>query len=416
MNIITALNNPNINKKIKENANFNIIGNDIQYQEGIIEMLEKNGEIDLIIISELLPGEYSFRDIINKIKQINNKIDIIPILKEKNEEINNYLISKGIFNIFFNNELTIEELIKIINEKNNIKKEIEINEEIKKLKKIILEKNNKKINIKIFNNNKIKKIKNNLIKYLKNKNKKINNIKSNKKIISVIGPGGVGKSSFCTIFAKLIKNKKILIIDFDILNSSINSIFGTKKYPKKFKENSSKIGVDKLIIKVDKNINILCATKFLVDENYKKTKEEFSNELNVLKDKYDLIIIDNSSECFFEYTKEILKKSDLILFLVEPNLIELKKSKNLLNIYINKWKIKKEKINIVFNKININSIDNKILKTLFSDFNILGKIKININYNLIINKSFKFINKKIKNDYLKIIKNCNLYDDSRDCP
>jgi len=409
MNIITALKNPNINKKIKEKTSFNIIGNDIQYQEGIIEMLGKNGEIDLIIISELLPGEYSFRDLINKIKQINNKIDIIPILKEKNEEINNYLISKGIFNVFFNNELTIEELIKIINEKNNIKKEIEINEEIKKLKKIILEKNNKKINIKIFNNNKIKKIKNNLFKYLKNKNKKINNIKNNKKIISIIGTGGVGKSSFCTIFAKLIKNKKILIIDFDILNSSINSIFGTKKYPKKFKENNAKIGLDKLIIKVDKNINILCATKFLVDENYKKTKEEFSNELNKLKDKYDLIIIDNSSECFFEYTKEILKKSDLILFLVEPNLIELKKSKNLLNIYINKWKIKKEKINIIFNKININSIDNKILKTLFSDFNILGKIKININYNLIINKSFKFINKKIKNDYLKIINKMNLW-------
>ena len=85
--------------------------------------------------------------------------------------------------------------------------------------------------------------------------------------------------------------------------------------------------MDKLIIKVDKNINILCATKFLVDENYKKTKEEFFTILNSLKDKYDLIIIDNSSECFFEYTKEILKRSDLILFLVEPNLIELKKSK-----------------------------------------------------------------------------------------
>ena len=68
MNIITALKNPNINNKLKEETSFNIIGNDIQYQEGIIEMLEKNGEIDLIIISELLPGEYSFRDLINKIK------------------------------------------------------------------------------------------------------------------------------------------------------------------------------------------------------------------------------------------------------------------------------------------------------------------------------------------------------------
>ena len=154
---------------------------------------------------------------------------------------------------------------------------------------------------------------------------------------------------------------------------------------------------------------MLCATKILVDEKYKKIKEEFYNILLELKNKYDLIIIDNSSECFFEYTKEILNKSDTIFFLVEPNVIELKKSRNLLDIYINKWKIKKEKINIIFNKININSIDDKILKMIFSDFKILGKIKININYNLIINKNFKFINKKIKKDYLKIIKNCNLF-------
>ena len=47
MNIITALNNPNLNKKIKEKTKFNIIGNDIQYQEGILEMLNQNEEIDL---------------------------------------------------------------------------------------------------------------------------------------------------------------------------------------------------------------------------------------------------------------------------------------------------------------------------------------------------------------------------------
>lgn len=410
MNIITALNNPKLNKKIREKTNFNIIGNDIQYKEGIIEMLEKNGEIELAIISELLPGEYTFIELIEKIKNKNKGIEIIAILKEDKEEIKNYLISKGVFDIFINNKISIEELIEKINEKNKIKKEIEINEEIKQLKKIILEKNNKKINIKLFNNKKIKIIKNKIINILKNKNNKINNLKNNKKIISVIGTGGVGKSSFCTIFAKIIKNKRILIIDFDILNSSINSIFGTIKNPIKKEDAKINKDVSDLIIKTDKNIEILCATKILVDKNYKKIKEEFSNILDDLKNKYDLIIIDNSSECFFEYTKEILNKSDLLFFLVEPNIIELKKSRNFLDIYINKWKIKKEKINIIFNKTNINSIDNKILKTIFSDFKILGKIKININYNLIINKNLKIINKKIKDDYKKIIQNCNLYN------
>ena len=402
MNIITALNNPRLSKKIKEKTNFSIIGTDIQYKEGIIEMLEKNGEIEMAIISENLPGESSFKELIEKIKAINKNIELIVILKEEKEDLKNYLITKGVFDIYLNNKISIEELIEKINEKNKIKKEMEINEEIKQLKKIILEKNKKNTNIKIIKNKL-----NNIIKKI-NKNKKVKKEKINKKIISVIGTGGVGKSSFCTIFAKLFNNKRILIIDFDILNSSINSIFGIKKKP--IKKNNIKFNnnIKNLIVKVDKKIDMLCATKILVDEKYKKIKEEFSNILLELKNKYDLIIIDNSSECFFEYTKEILNKSDTIFFLVEPNVIELKKSRNLLDIYINKWKIKKEKINIIFNKININSIDDKILKTIFSDFKILGKIKININYNLIINRNFKFINKKIKKDYLKIIKNCNL--------
>ena len=403
MNIITALNNPRLSKKIKEKTNFSIIGTDIQYKEGIIEMLEKNGEIEMAIISENLPGESSFKELIEKIKEINKNIELIVILKEEKEDLKNYLITKGVFDIYLNNKISIEELIEKINEKNKIKKEMEINEEIKQLKKIILEKNKKNTNIKIIKNKL-----NNIIKKI-NKNKKVKKEKINKKIISVIGTGGVGKSSFCTIFAKLFNNKRILIIDFDILNSSINSIFGIKKKP--IKKNNIKFNnnIKNLIVKVDKKIDMLCATKILVDEKYKKIKEEFSNILLELKNKYDLIIIDNSSECFFEYTKEILNKSDTIFFLVEPNVIELKKSRNLLDIYINKWKIKKEKINIIFNKININSIDDKILKTIFSDFKILGKIKININYNLIINRNFKFINKKIKKDYLKIIKNCNLF-------
>ena len=406
MNIITALNNPNLNKKIKEKTTFNIIGNDIQYQEGILEMLQKNEEINLIIISELLPGEIGFKELINKIKNINKKIEIIIFLNKENEELKNYLISKGIFNIFINNEITIENLIEIINKKNNNIKEIEINEEIKNLKKIILEKENKN-NFKKINNKIFFIIKNKIIKKINNLFKKNKLNKNNKnKIISVIGTGGVGKSTFCAIFAKLIKNKKILIIDFDILNSSINSIFNVKMYPDKAEEKN--ININDLIIKINKNINLLCVTKILVDEKYKKIKEEFFLELNKLKNKYDLIIIDNSSECFFEYTKEILNNSDLILFLQEPNLTELKKGKNLLNIYINRWNIKKEKINIIFNKINKNSIAEDILKTLFSDFSILGKIKTDINYNLIINRNIKFFNKKIKNDYLKIIKKLDL--------
>lgn len=89
-------------------------------------------------------------------------------------------------------------------------------------------------------------------------------------------------------------------------------------------------------------------------------------------------------------------------------MIELNKTKKILEKYINKWKIKKEKIKVVFNKININSINSKILKNLFSDFKILGKINFSNKYNLIINNNLKILNKKINKEYSNIIKKLKL--------
>ena len=404
MKIITALENPKTNEKLKKETDFEIIGNDIQYQEGVIEILEQNLSINLIIISELLPGQIGFKKIIERIRLINKEIEIIAILKDENEELKNYLISKGVFNIFYNNKITINELIKTINNIFKLKKENEINEEIKNLKKIILE--NNKPNKKILNKNINKNINN---KYLIIKNKILNKfiyknkikLENNKnKIISIVGTNGIGKSIFSSILAKLIINKKILLIDFDIFNQSINSIFNVKK--------TNKNNSNNLILRANKNIDLLCAVDFLFDEKFKVEKNRIKKLLEEYLNKYDLIIIDTTSECFFDYTKEILEKSDLIIFLAGGNLTELKKSKNLLDIYINKWKINKEKINIIFNKEDKNSVDNKILKTLFSDFNILEKIKLNNKFDLIINNNLKIIDKKIKNKFEKIIKEANL--------
>jgi len=88
-------------------------------------------------------------------------------------------------------------------------------------------------------------------------------------------------------------------------------------------------------------------------------------------------------------------------------LLEVKKAKRLLEIYLENWNIKKEKINIVFNKYNFNSINLNILKNIFNEIKIIGKINFNKNYNLIINKNNKIKNKlinlKIRKEYLKII-------------
>ena len=401
MKILTALQNPKTNEILKEKTKHNIIETDIQYQEGILETLEKNNKIDLIIISQLLPGNIGFKELINKIKIINNNIEIIAILENKNNELKDILKQKNINSIFYNNEITIDELINVIEEKDKNKKEMEIKKEIKLLKEIILE-NNKKIE-----QNKKEKKTNKILSILKEekikiiKKSKINNIKKFKnktnktqnKIISVVGIPGVGKSIFISLFSKNIKHKKILIIDFDIYNKSLDLIFGY----------NTKVQQEKAIIKINNNIDLLSKIEIFFKESYIE-KNKIKNILDSFSKKYDLIIIDNTSEYSCEHTKEILKNSDSIIFLSDANLIELNKTKKLLEKYINKWKIEKEKFNVVFNKININSINNKILNNLFSDFNILGKINFSNKYNLIINNNLKILNKKINKEYINIIK------------
>ena len=53
--IITALGNKELNEELKKQKKFQIISNDIPYQEGVLEILEKEKNIEFLILSELLP-------------------------------------------------------------------------------------------------------------------------------------------------------------------------------------------------------------------------------------------------------------------------------------------------------------------------------------------------------------------------
>ncbi len=200
----------------------------------------------------------------------------------------------------------------------------------------------------------------------------------------------------------MFENKKTLIIDFDILNKSIKTIFGVKEKVAEKKEIWNDNYLDNIIIKISSSVDLISGIDMIFQDGNKIKKEKIINILDKLKNKYKIILLDTSSECFMDYTKELIKCSDLSIFLVEANLIELKKSKKLLEIYTNEWGVKKEKINIIFNKYNKKSIDNNILNKLFYDFQILGYLKLNENYNYIINNNINYINKEIKEEYKKI--------------
>lgn len=401
--IVTALGNPYLNNQLIKEKEFEILTKDIQYQDGIFEMLEKEEKIDFLIISEILLGENKIENLVEKIKEKNRQIKIIIILEQKKEELENILYLKGVNKIYYNNDVEIEEIISFIKKEEKTENK-QINLETENLKEIL--------------------IKNNIYQEEENKNQKIENktkeeiklIKKengNKKIISVVGTGGVGKSIITLNLANIIKEKqeKILILDFDILNKSLHTILGVNQYSQKIKNKlekndliKNKLNVKDLIIKINKKVDLISGINLLFDSKYKISSQKMQFILEELKQYYDVIIIDTSSECFFDYTKNILHHSDTILFLLEANLLEIKKAKNLLTIYQEEWKIKEEKINIIINKYNENAVDDKIIKNIFSDYKILGKIKLNKKYNTLINKNFEedIFTKNIKKEYEKI--------------
>ena len=401
--IITALANPELNMNLRKIKEFEIMADDIQYQDGILEILEEKN-VDILILSELLKGEYNLKELIKKIKQKNPNIKIIILLEKENPEKIKIAKEEKADKIFFHHKVSVDEMIFYLKQ---ISLSTNIEEEIENLKKIILE-NKTQIKSK---ENLIKKIKAR-INYKLNKQQTVEN--TNKKIITIAGAHGTGKSLISTCLALDLKKEKqkILLLDLDLLNQSINTIFGKKIIPKKLSRKLKKDyqyevkNYHEFIIKINSHLDFICGKNILLPKE-KLNIQKLNNFLEKTKKEYDLILVDISSECFLDYTKLVLQKSDLVLFLTEGNLLEIKKSIHLLDIYLKEWNIKKEKINIVFNKYNKNSIDEKILKNIFIDFNILGKISFNKNYALMINKNMKnyFFSKKEKREYEKILNN-----------
>ena len=71
--IITAMNNPKLNEKLKKEENIEILANDICYDDGIFEIIEKYKKIDFLLISKKIYTNKKIEEIINIIKEKNKK-------------------------------------------------------------------------------------------------------------------------------------------------------------------------------------------------------------------------------------------------------------------------------------------------------------------------------------------------------
>ena len=365
---------------VKEN--YNVLCTDIQYKEGVLEFLEANSNVDYIILNEDIDGNISLEDLIAEIKKINKNTRIIFTSNKSydEEKLINILKNKNIYNN------------KTINEKQN--------------KNAIENKYHPKNNENIFSQKTLP------INNLFNFNKVIK--KNQKDIIAVLGPNGIGKSVFSILFAKTMESKKCLIIDFDVLNKSLHTIMGVKNYEEKIKRKiknndliKNKDILPKFIIHKNLKIDLLPAMNIILDPNYKLSDKKMKNIIDELKQNYDLIIIDTSSETFLDYTKELVNCANKAIFISGANILEVRKSERLLEIYNQDWNIDDRKINIVFNKCTDKSLDDTILREIFNKYNILGKIQLSDYYDFVINKKMteqSKLQKEIKDIKKQIIK------------
>lgn len=391
---------------------------DIQYKEGIIELLNENSDIDFIIVNDEIPGEYETEKLINDIYKINNKIKIILISKNEYKNVYGKLekYNFGIIKEIINEKKSNKKIYK----KCSDKKELDMSEKF--LKEKFEERDTENKSLKKDINNKISKNKNlksdNYLEDINSYNQiytKVNITSSNNnkrgKVISIIGANGVGKSVFSIMLSRKLVNKKIIIIDFDFFNESLHSILKVDKYSQKIKNNSTKgkININDFIINTSyENVDLISGLNIIFDYDKEKNSENINRVVKQLKRSYDIVIIDTSLQSFLDYTKKILEISDENIMISGANLLEVKKTKRLLQIYNEEWQISKSKIKLVFNKCTKNSIDNKTLKKIFYGYKIIGKIKLSDYYDIVINNSTQRLNtieKEIKEIGEKIIKN-----------
>lgn len=151
---------------------------------------------------------------------------------------------------------------------------------------------------------------------------------------------------------------------------------------------------------MDKNIDVIASSNIIFDKNYVCKKEKIEKVLSILKNRYNLILIDTTSDTKYEELMRILENcSDNIICLTEGNLIQIKKTINLLE------EIRADKIEIVYNKKNKYTMNKQVLEMLFFKFKISGVLNYDTRYNQIINKNVNrlYISKNVKKEYERLI-------------
>jgi len=345
--ILIALDNSRIYDEIKEKDEYEVYEKDIVYKEGVLEYISQN-DIDIVVTKDDLLGDMTKEIYIKQIRMLKPNIKIILFVKELEE---NYL------NFLYNNNV-----LDIINERNNIN-----------TKKII---------------NYINGIEGKSYFQSKNsydcENKDTLNIISKKKI-AVFGTSGSGKSYVSTVLANMISknlNMETLLIDFDVQNPAIdvynnlncnnNILMDIVKDVDNYTINNDTF--DSNVHKKGK-ISYITNNSSIYDYQNNLCTKHYDKIYEIADKKYDVIISDTPSNIFLDITYNSIKKSDMVMFVINPNYISLRQAIKYLELLTNVWGIDRNNIYLVINKMTEWSLSISQIEALIPNYKVVMQIE-----------------------------------------
>lgn len=129
---------------------------------------------------------------------------------------------------------------------------------------------------------------------------------------------------------------------------------------------------------ITNNMGIYECQNKLSEEYYSKLYSETENE-------FDVLILDMPSTPFLDVVPYSLTKADRVFFVINPNFISIRQATKYLDLLTNIWKIPKEKIFIVVNRVKKESLSLRQIAAILDGYDICLKVDEDIKLEGIIN-------------------------------
>lgn len=379
--IVTALGNAILNQELRKYAKYDVMSEDLLYQEAVLDLL-KTTEVEVIVISGLLQGQYDVLDFLLEVKKLQITARIILIVDTIPEETKNILISKGIFDILYDQEIEIADVMEAIDREEPINLKMQWEQERKQMQQAMLQEASESFAASFV---------------AKTETKTITQVQK-QEVIAMFGVAGAGKS---TVLANLVKTfaKKtkanILVIDLDTLQGNLDEVLQLNKVPEQVElllNEDKKCGINyvaELVLKNRFDTNVLeelvvhgNGFDFLSGNTSLHYCQNVLNEtcyrklLEAAKQKYDFIFLDVSSNIFLDATKWALQVATQVLFVMEDSPISLKKAMQQLEVAFSLWNLWKEKVFLIINQATNQGLSEELIAEV-SHCKVIGRIKQN---------------------------------------